>query len=945
MSHSLHPLVARWFEARFGAPTRPQRDGWPSIFAGHDTLIAAPTGSGKTLAAFLASLDRLIRLALTGRLEDHTHVVYVSPLKALSNDVSRNLEGPLTELRALAASEGHELPPIRVAVRTGDTPASERAKMAKLAPHILVTTPESLYILLTSARAREGLGRVDTVIVDEIHALAPDKRGAHLALSLERLDALVEATGARAPVRIGLSATQRPIERVARFLGGARRTPTIVDAGFGRELDLAIEIPDEPLGAITSLEQIDRVLDRIASLVEAHRTTIVFVNTRRLVERFSHQLAARLGEERVAAHHGSLSRALRLSAERRLERAEVRCVVATASLELGIDVGAVELVVQVGSPRSIATLLQRVGRSGHSLGATPKGRLFALTRDQLVECAALVRAVRAGELDELVIPAGALDVLAQQLVATVATDDWNERALFELVRRAHPYEALTEADWEAVLELVAEGITTERGRARAYVHRDRIHGRLHARKGARLVAITSGGAIPDNADYAVVAEPDEANVGTLHEDFAIDSRAGDVFLLGNTSWRIRRVEAGRVRVEDAGGAPPTIPFWFGEAPARTFELSREVSRLRGEVDDALARGTTHDALARALAPTASMPIEAAIELVEYLAAAREVLGVVPTAETLVAERFFDEGGGMQLVLHSPLGGRINRAWGLALRKRFCRSFDFELQAAATDDGITISLGPMHSFPLETVFDFLTPSTVGPLLEQAVLAAPVFAVRWRWNAQRALAVPRHARGKKVPPPILRMRTDDLLSSVFPQSTACLENVTGDIEIPDHPLVRETMKDCLEEAMDLPGLVRVLEAIRDGRVRTVARDTAEPSLLSHELLNANPYAFLDDAPLEERRARAVSLRRRGGAPKTTDALGLLDAEVITVVEAEAEPAPRDADELHDLLLSMMLLPEPRDGEGAAVGTTRAAWAPWFDALAAARRVTRASWRDAR
>ncbi|MCW5807444.1 MAG: DEAD/DEAH box helicase, partial [Deltaproteobacteria bacterium] len=945
---AFHPLVAGWFRERFGAPTEPQRAGWPRIAAREDVLVAAPTGSGKTLAAFLACLDELVRRGLEGPLPDGTAILYVSPLKALSNDVQRNLEAPLRELEVYAAARGEKLPEVRVAVRTGDTPASERAKLAKRPPHILVTTPESLFILLTSASGRASLAGLRTVIVDEIHAIAGDKRGAHLAISLERLDRLVaQSTGTR-PVRVGLSATQRPIERIARLLVGMRRPlPHVVDAGHRRELDLAIEITDDELSAVASNEQFGRVYDRIAELVTQHRSTIVFVNTRRLVERAAAALEQRLGEEHVVAHHGSMSRALRLAAEQKLKYGQVKCAVATASLELGIDVGAVDLVVQLGSPRSIATLLQRVGRSGHSLGATPKGRMFALTRDQLVECAALVRGVRHGNLDEICLREAPLDILAQQIVAATAAEDLPEIELAAMIRGAAPYAELAEDKLEQVLAMLAEGVSDRRGRMGAHVHRDRVGGMLRARRGARLAAITSGGAIPDNNNYTVVQWPEETQVGTIDEDFAIESSAGDIFQLGNTAWRIRRVEAGRVLVEDAKGQPPTIPFWVGEGPARTRELSDEVSALRGEIDTRLATCTEEtdlDGIAAWLAAEVSMPMRAAQQLVAYLAAGRNALGALPRKDLLVAERFFDEAGGMQLVLHSPLGGRVNRAWGLALRKKFCVSFDFELQAAATDDGIVISLGQPHSFPLETVFGFVPSRGAEDTLVQALLDRPMFEIRWRWNVTRALTVLRRRNGKKVPPHLIKMRVADALSVVFPAAQACPENLPGSTpgnpgrrEVPDHPLVFETIRDCLVEAMDLEGLTKLLERLERGEIQVIAKDTVEPSPLSHELINANPYAFLDDAPLEERRTRAVALRR--GLPATMisrdDDVGTLDEAAIAAAAEEVAPVVRNADELHDALLALWLVP-------AALGVV---WdrevEVWFDGLAATGRACRVTW----
>jgi ATP-dependent helicase Lhr and Lhr-like helicase len=930
---TFHPLVGGWFRDRFGAPTEPQLAGWPRIAAGEDVLIAAPTGSGKTLAAFLACLDDLVRRGLEQPLGDRTAILYISPLKALSNDVHRNLEQPLAELAERAMRDGVRFPEIRVATRTGDTPVAERARLAKKPAHILVTTPESLFILLTTVSGRKALGSLRTVIVDEIHAIAGDKRGAHLALSLERLERLVQQTSGRSPVRVGLSATQRPIERIARLLvGTSRPLPHIVDAGHRRELDLAIEITDDELGAVASHEQFGRVYDRIAELVLQHRSTLVFVNTRRLVERTAAALEQRLGEEHVVAHHGSMSRALRLAAEQKLKFGRVKCAVATASLELGIDVGTVDLVVQLGSPRSIATLIQRVGRSGHRLGATPKGRLFALTRDQLVECAALVRGVRRGNLDAITLRDAPLDILAQQMVAACAAEDLPEVELIAMMRRATPYAGISDERIEQVLVMLAEGVSDRRGRVGAYLHRDRIAGMLRPRRGARLAAVTSGGAIPDNNNYTVVQFPDETPVGTVDEDFAIESSAGDIFQLGNTSWRIRRIEAGRVLVEDARGQPPTIPFWFGEAPARTRELSDEVSALRGDLDARLASPCDVDALAAWLAGETGMTIRAAAQVVAYLAASRTALGALPRRDLIIAERFFDEAGGMQLVIHAPLGGRINRAWGLALRKKFCVSFDFELQAAATDDGIVISLGQPHSFPLETVFGFVPSHQTRDVLIQALLDRPMFEIRWRWNVTRSLTVLRRRAGKKIPPHLIKMRAADTLSVVFPQAQACAENIVGPREVPDHPLVFETIRDCLVEAMDCEGLQLVLEQLERGEIEVIARDTVEPSPLSHELLNANPYAFLDDAPLEERRTRAVQLRR-GLPAETAESHGALDVAAIALAAEEVAPTVRDVDELHDALLGLWLVPE---AYGAAVAELA-----WFDALRASGRATRLTW----
>jgi ATP-dependent Lhr-like helicase len=906
------PLVQEWFARQFGSPTEPQIEGWPAIRTGGDVLISAPTGSGKTLAAFLICLDELVRQARTDSLPDETRVVYVSPLKALSNDVHKNLELPLAQIRDLAARHGIPLAPIRTAVRTGDTPAAERQRMGKHPPHILVTTPESLYILMTAERSRAMLSTTRTVIVDEIHAVADDKRGSHLALTLARLDALTQTRAQR----IGLSATVKPIEEVAQFLS-AGKPVAIVNAGHRRDMDLAVLVPRDELGPIASHEMWAEIYDRVAELILAHRTTLVFVNTRRLSERVAHNLAERLGAGTVLPHHGSLAKALRHEAETRLKNGDLRAVVATASLELGIDIGSVDLVIQIGSPRSIAVALQRFGRSGHWVGAKPKARIFATTRDELIECAALIRALRRGELERIEIPENALDILAQQIVAAAASAPWEEEALFDMVRTAWPYRNLPRKDFEQVVEMLSEGIATSRGRSGALLHRDRVNGRLKGRRGARLAAITSGGAIPENANYAVTAEPDARNIGTVDEDFAVESLAGDVFLLGTHSWKIKRVGAGRVYVEDAHGAPPSVPFWLGEAPGRSAELSHAVSETREKI-------VQSDDPAEFLFAECALDEAGAKQAIVYVRAGVAALGALPTEHTVVAERFFDEGGGMQLVLHAPFGSRVNRAWGLALRKRFCRTFNFELQAAATDNGILISLSDQHAFPLEMVFEFLKPQSLEHVLTQALLATPMFTARWRWNVSRALAILRFGGGRKVPAPIQRMRSDDLLASVFPDQAACAENLTGEVRIPDHPLVKETLDNCLHEAMDLDGLNRVLQAIDDGDIRTVAIDNPEPSPFSHEILNANPYAFLDDAPLEERRARAVQLR---GSLRTdfVEGAGILDPAAIAQISGEAWPEARDADELHDALLTLITLPPAP------------AWQAYFEELRTTRRAS--------
>ena len=915
-----HPAVAAWFARRFPeGPTEPQKLGWPLIAAGHDTLVAAPTGSGKTLAGFLVSIDALYRAHAAGHdVSQGAKVVYVSPLKALAVDIAENLERPLAEIATVAEELGLVPPKIRVGVRTGDTSSWERTAMVRKPPSFVVTTPESLYLLLTSEKGREALRTVETVIVDEIHAVARDKRGAHLALSLERLEAVCD----RRPSRIGLSATQRPVETVGRLLVGDRPLPQLVDVGHQRRLDLSLELPEGEVEAVASAEQIADVLDNIARHVADHRTTLVFVNTRRLAERFAHQLGERLGDDLVAAHHGSLSKERRHRVETRLRAGDLKALVATASLELGIDIGPVELVCQIGSPRSIATFLQRVGRSNHTRSGTPKGVLYPLTRDELVECAALLAAVGGGRLDAIQLPHLPLDIAAQQIVAEVAAKEWRTDDLYELVRRAAHYNALTREQFDEVVTLVADGIETGRGQRGAYLHHDRINGELRPRRGARLSAVTSGGAIPETGDYRVVAEPDDTFVGTVNEDWAVESMAGDIFLLGTHSWQIRKVEPGVVRVYDAGDTPPTIPFWLGEAPARTAELSEEVSALRGRVDEHLAAGDPDGARAWLIACLGLQP-DAATMIVDYLAVGRAALGVTPTHDCLVFERFFDETGGMQLVIHSPFGGRINRGLGLALRKKFCRTFNFELQAAASDDAIVLSLGPHHSFPLDEVPRYVSSRTVRDTLEHAILDSPMFQARWRWNLNRSLMVLRFRNGRKNPPPIQRMESDDLLAAVFPQAAACQENVTGPIDIPDHLLVRQTVDDTLHEALDVDGLKALLERIEGGEVRVHCCDTTEPSVLAHEILTARPYAFLDDEEFQNRRTNAVTLRR--GLQVELSSIGALDPEAISRVHDEIVPVPTTADDLHDLLASLVVVrqhPEwqPLFAELAARGRTQ-------------------------
>ena len=951
----MHPAVRMWFEGRFPlGPTPPQAQAWEHIAEGHNTLVAAPTGSGKTLAALLIAVDQLYKAHSRGEdVGGQVQVVYVSPLKALATDISENLQRPLREIAECARKLGFEPPDLTVFVRSGDTPQSERVAAVKNPPTFVITTPESFYLLLTAERSREMLRTAKTVIVDEIHAVARDKRGSHLALSLERLEHICHAP----PTRIGLSATQRPLEVIAHLLVGVNRPCEIVDIGHQRNLDIALHFPETEPEAVASHEQTAEVLARIAELVKQHRTTLVFVNTRRMAERIAHQLGELLGEGEVAAHHGSLSKDRRLRVETRLRAGDLKALVATASLELGIDIGPVELVCQLGSPRSIAVFLQRVGRSNHSRHGTPKGRLFPFTRDELVECAALMRAVRQGRLDAVEPPIAPKDILVQQLVAEAAAENWKADELYRLVRQAAPYGELTREDFDEALRFACEGVACGHGQKGAYLRWDNINNEVSARRAARLSAITSGGAIPDVADYRVVLDPDDTFIGTVHEDWAVESMAGDIFLLGTHSWRIRRVERGIVRVVDAEGAPPTLPFWLGEAPGRTAELSEEVGELRELVEQHLqgkhlredsnrqinslgqpSDDTEHSSnKPDAAEPSASnslldsdqllhtatdlevqcgIPSEAATFIVNYLAASRKLLRVLPSHRRIVVERFFDETGGMQLVVHNPRGSRVNRGLGLALRKRFCRTFDFELQAAANDDAIVLSLGPQHSFPLEEIARYVTSSTAEEVLEQAVLPTPIFSTRWRWNLNRALTVLRFKGGKRNPPQIQRMEADDVMAAVFPSLAACQDNAAGpNIEIPDHLLVRQTVDDALREALDIDRLKELLREIEEGSVEMHFIDTPEPSPLSHEVLNGKPFTFLDDAPLEERRTQAVAMRR-GIDPSL---IAEPEAAAIERVRQEVAPAPRDADELHDVLSWLVAMP------------AREEWRAWFNELA--------------
>ncbi|HEY0917072.1 MAG TPA: DEAD/DEAH box helicase [Solimonas sp.] len=925
-----HPAVADWFTETFGAPTPVQRQAWEVTARHRNALIAAPTGSGKTLAAFLAAINDLVVEGIERGLADEVHVLYVSPLKALSNDIQKNLQAPLEGIRQRVRAMGLGDLSIRDAVRTGDTPSFERERQRRAPPHILVTTPESLFILLSSDSGRDMLRNVRSVIVDELHAMAGSKRGAHLALSLERLEALC----AKPPVRIGLSATQKPIATMAELLVGSRDTPCeIIDTGHVRQRDLALEVPLSPLTAVMATEVWGEIYDRLAELTREHRTTLIFVNQRRMAERLARHLAERIGEEHVTAHHGSLAKEHRLKAEQRLKNGQLKALVATASLELGIDIGDVDLVCQIGSPRSINAFLQRVGRSGHAVRATPKGRLFPVSLDDLAESVALLDAVQQGELDRIGIFQQPMDVLAQQVVAEVASREWGLEELHARFRRALPYRELTLEAFAELVQMLADGYSTRRGRRGALLHYDAVNRMLRGRRGAKLTAVTNAGVIPDQFDYDVELQPEGLRVGTLNEDFAFESLPGDVVQLGNTSYRILKVETGRVLVEDAKGQPPSMPFWFGEGLGRSEELSLAVSRLRANADRILGEGSVEDCRDWLVRDYALSP-PAALQLANYYAAARIALGLLPTREHIVFERFFDEVGDTHLVIHAPLGSRIMRAWGLALRKSFCRQFNFELQAAALDDSLVLSLGPTHSFPLEDVKGFLHANTAEEKLLQAVLQAPMFGTRWRWAASTALAVARNRNGKRVPPQFQRSDAEDLLTHAFPDAVACQDNLPGDREMPDHPLVQQAMSDCLHEVMDVDGMVALLRRIETGTVDVVCRDLTAPSPLSESILTAKPYAFLDDGAAEERRTLAVKTR---GVyePESAADLGRLDPAAIEQVRGEMRPSAINADELADALVVHGFLTKAELREMGAGG--------WAEELMKQRRVARLLHRD--
>jgi ATP-dependent Lhr-like helicase len=878
------PFVRRWFTATFSDATRPQREGWEAIASGRDTLIVAPTGSGKTLAAFLWALDHLHRLGMQRRLDDRVHVVYISPLRALNNDIEKNLREPLAGIRAAAAAEGLDLPEVRVAVRTGDTLAAARQAMTRRPPHVLITTPESLYILLTTQGFRPALAQARFVIVDEIHALMASKRGAHLALSLERLQALVEAGGAGVrPQRIGLSATVRPVEDALAFLTGATaREPALVDAGFSRDLDVQVVAPVDDFLTATSDTVWDAALQQIAELVQAHRTTLVFAQSRRSAERLARDLNDRLPEGQVAAHHGSLSRRARLEAETRLKAGELRALVATSSLELGIDVGAIDLVVQVQSPRNVAAALQRVGRAGHLLSRTSRGRIVVTKGEELMEAAAVVRAIRERQLDRIAMPQAPLDVLAQQIVAAVAAESLEVDVLHQRFANAAPYYGLSRETFLEVVRAVAEPLPLEVKGIAPRILWDRVNDRLHARRGSRFLALTAGGTIPDAGLYDVYVAETDLKVGTLDEEFVTESLPGDVFLLGSHAWKIAKVRADRVLVEDAQGMAPTIPFWKGEHPSRSWDLGLAVGRLRRDAADRL---DAPDFAAWAARET-GVDTRAARAMHAWLVKAGEVLQGVADDEGIVVESFADEMGGRHAMIHSVFGMRINGAWGMALREQIRRRFGLLVEASHVDDGILLSFAPGQTPPApERLVTLVTPEELDALLGEALIGSPLFGTRFRHAAVRALFIPRMTRGQRTPAYLQRLKADALLESVRGQ--------------PDFPVVAETLRECFHDAYDVPRLKRLLERLHDGEAWTRHVDTPVPSPFVYPLLLAWDWAYLDTGHAEERRSDTVLMRKAWSV-----APGPLRADIIAAVEAELqrttpERRARDANELAAIL----------------------------------------------
>jgi ATP-dependent Lhr-like helicase len=891
------PYVWDWFTSAFDAPSPPQVEAWPAIARGENTLVFSPTGSGKTLAAFLWCINDLFALAGRQELRDAVHVLYVSPLKALNNDIQKNLVEPLAGIRERAASAGLDLPEVRSQVRTGDTPPSERAQMAHHPPHIFITTPESLFIILSTEKMRQAFRAVRYVIVDEIHALSDNKRGVHLSLSLERL----ERFAGRPFVRIGCSATQKPLERIAGFLAGfddeGRPRPcTIVDAGARKDLDVQVLAPVDNLLEAHFDAIWGSCYDQLLSMIRAHRTTLVFTSSRYKTERTALRLNELGADETatVGAHHGSMSKGVRLDMEDRLKRGELDALVATSSLELGIDVGSIDLVCQVESPKSVSRGLQRIGRAGHLLRATSKGRLLVTDRDDLVESAVLVRAIMDGHLDTTCIPTNCTDVLAQHVVGAVAARDWQADDLYALCRRSWCYRDLTRDDFDRVLGMLA-GYCEFEGEEAPYprIMWDRVNGVLSAERSSRLIAFTASGTIPDTADYEVYLQERETSVGQLDEGFVEDLRVGDIFVLGSSSWRVIGFDRSRVLVEDVYGRPPTIPFWLGERDSRTRGLGRMVGAFRRELAGRLDDPHVEAWLQREYHVNG----KGARSIAEYFREQRAVTGDVPSDELVLVEHFEDELGQAQIVLHSSYGVKVNNTWAMALARAVEQGHGFHPQTATTDDGILLTLAKEQAGALDPAD---LPGTVSSeelegLAREAVLESPLFRSRFRHNAVRSLLVLRAYQGRRTPVWLQNLRASALLD-------AC----RGDL---DFPVVAETLRECMNEALDIEGLREVLERIETGEVRTRVLGTRIPSPFTHSLLLLGQYGALGANAGRERRSRLMHLHRellRQILDEET-LRNLLDQEVVESVDARlqhraGERRARDANELARVLIEL-------------------------------------------
>jgi ATP-dependent helicase Lhr and Lhr-like helicase len=827
------PSIRHWFESRFEQPTAVQAESWQKLACSDHVLISAPTGGGKSLAAWLPLLDRLIGKPAGD--SGGVRVLYVSPLRALSRDMSTGILDCLEGLAAVS-EPGQRASLPTVGLRTGDTPATERARQRRKPPDILLTTPESLYVLLGSSGGRAMLANVEAVVIDEIHALINNKRGAHLALSLERLQALVGPN----LQRIGLSATLRPMRLAAAFLAGVGRRCAIVSPGHQSLPEVFLETPDVPLGPFAHGAHWRFVGERLQTLAGLPGNMLVFCNTRSQVEKVAAMLGEKLGSEQVAAHHGSIGRERRQDVEVGLKQGQLKVVVCSASLELGIDIGRLDRVCQIGTCSAISSFRQRAGRARHAPHLRPRIHVFPLSLSDLLDCRALMSGMEEGRVDATVVCRQPLDVLSQQIIAMAAAGETDIEQLFVLARRALPWRGLDRVEFDKVIEMLHEGFVSGRETARGPVFRV-TSGQLGVAHNADKRCLLNAGTIPEWFEYEVHDAATGRRLGRLDEEFAFESSPGQIMQLGGQNWCIVRITTGRVEVEAAEDQVPNMPFWFGEGPGRSRALSRQVHNLcrdsHNQLDD---------------------------QLRAYLEDSRAILGKLPGRNCIVLERFFDPGGDQHLVIHSLFGARLNRAWGLALRKRFCRNFNFELQAAAVDNGLLISLGAVHSFDLSEVPGWLSSGSIGEVLVQALLDTPIFQTRLRWCANVALAIEKQDLRGRVPAQIQRNQTENLIARIFPDQLACLENLAGHRRIPDHPLVQQALADCLADFMDLEGLERLYAGIEQGRVDIHAVDTAEPSPLALAMIHAPRHSFLDPAAAEERRTRAFESRPQRRQP---------------------------------------------------------------------------------